>query len=471
MRRAIPMVCTALLGCARPAPPPTEKVHEPPLSPLSAGAQGTSVPLAGADLVGPIPLPSRATGRHAHGSATPIDFASDRPPLAIDVPTPPEGGAVGFTFADDRRGWVARLPGSQQLPAVAYGDGKIFASAGFSSYSFFALDADDGHILWSSQQLEDDGPTAPIFEDDRLYFNTESCTLFCMDARTGKKLWHKKIGDPTLSQPAVGGGLVFAAHPGSTGPELSAYRARDGEEVWTRTVGGELLAAPVIAGDSIYLSTIEGMSFRFNRSTGRKLWSRELHATTAPWIAGDALYVSREKHGHEIQSVISLANGAVLHDQFSVDAPYLSSLPRSLGDWKSVWAFEGSRPVVAGGVRYAAMGGELEASDATTGERLWSRHDPHARGRRSLGSVALAGPQLVVATHDGDLYGLDVDTGYTLWSYRTGHKIVAEPIVAKGWIFATTVDGEVIAMQAGDESLDGWHMFGGNPRHDGLVGT
>jgi outer membrane protein assembly factor BamB len=463
MKRAIPIACAALLGCARPTP--TEKALEPPPIALSPGA----------DLEGPIPAPVRDVRRHAHGSAAPIDFASDRPPLAIDVPTPPEGGAVGFTFADDRRGWVARLPGSQQLPAVAYGDGKIFASAGFSSYSFFALDADDGHILWSSQQLEDDGPTAPIFEDDRLYFNTESCTLFCMDARTGKKLWFKKIGDPTLSQPAVADGLVFAAHPGDTGPAFSAYRARDGAEVWTRTVGGELLAAPVIAGDSIYLSTTAGTSFRFTRANGRKVWSRELHATTAPWIAGDALYVSREKRGQEVQSVISLATGAVIQDQFAVDAPYLSSLPRAPAptteDWKKVWSFEGSRPVVMNGVRYAAMGGELEASDAFTGERLWSRRDPHARGRRSLGSVALAGTQLVVATRDGDLYGLDVDTGYTLWSYRTGHKIVAEPIVAKGWIFATTVDGEVIAMQAGDESLDGWHMFGGNARHDGVVGS
>jgi outer membrane protein assembly factor BamB len=199
------------------------------------------------------------------------------------------------------------------------------------------------------------------------------------------------------------------------------------------------------------------------------VWARRLDATTAPWIEGDQLFVARRSGGREAQAVIAIADGRVVGEPFSVAAPYLSSVPTSLDDWKRVWSFEGSRPVVVGGVRYAAMGGELEARDVATGERLWSRRDPSAGGRRALGSVALAGPEVVLSTHDGELFGLDVDTGYTLWSYRLGHKIVAEPVVARGWVFAATTDGRVIAMHTGDAALDGWHMFGGNPQHDGPV--
>ena len=68
----------------------------------------------------------------------------------------------------------------------------------------------------------------------------------------------------------------------------------------------------------------------------------------------------------------------------------------------------------------------------------------------------------MVATRGGEVYGLDVDTGYTLWSFGLGKRIVAQPVVAKGWVYATTTDGTVIALQVGDESLDGWHMWGGN---------
>ncbi|HMG22603.1 MAG TPA: PQQ-binding-like beta-propeller repeat protein, partial [Kofleriaceae bacterium] len=68
---------------------------------------------------------------------------------------------------------------------------------------------------------------------------------------------------------------------------------------------------------------------------------------------------------------------------------------------------------------------------------------------------------------DGTLFGLDVDTGYTAWSYAIGHRVIAEPVIAGGWVYASTDDGYVVALQVGDRTLDGWHMFGGSPRHDG----
>ena len=100
---------------------------------------------------------------------------------------------------------------------------------------------------------------------------------------------------------------------------------------------------------------------------------------------------------------------------------------------------------------------------------LWQRRYAGKEEQRSLGSVALAGSAIVVATRDGKLFGLDVDTGYTLWSYSIGHRVRAEPVIAKGWVYATTEDGYVVALDVADATLDGWHMFGGNAQHEGLV--
>jgi Ca-activated chloride channel family protein len=61
------------------------------------------------------------------------------------------------------------------------------------------------------------------------------------------------------------------------------------------------------------------------------------------------------------------------------------------------------------------------------------------------------------------------DSSYTLWSYAIGHRVIAEPVIANGWIYAATADGYVVALEVGDRTLDGWHMFGGNPRHSGPV--
>jgi Ca-activated chloride channel family protein len=457
------LISIGAAGCRRPAPLPP-----------APAKLGVATPAPGADLEAPPPAPAAGLHRSAGLEAgRPLDLGADRPATPVAVPTAPRGASIGFVFGDERRGWVTHIPDSLQLPAVAYGDGKVFVSGGFETYSFYALDADEGRIVWVTAQLPDNGPTAPIYEDegDDVIFNTESCTLVCLAAKTGKLRWAKRLGDPTLAQVAAAKGLVFAAHPGEGGPRLSAFRVADGARVWSRPVDGELYAAPVVEGDSVYASTVGGRSYRFEAATGKMVWSRALRATTAPFIAGGELFVSRREGGREAQIVVSAATGAILRAHAASPAPYLTDVPQdeTSDNWKQIWAFEGSRPVIARGVRYVARGGVIEADDPASGAAYWSRTDAKARGKRSVGSVAVAGSQLVVSTRAGQLYGLDVDTGYTLWAYDVGHPVVAEPIVARGWVYVATADGLVVALQVADPTLDGWHMFGGNSRHNGPV--
>lgn len=457
LRRIAVVVLAACGSPSAPSPAPLPPSDPPALRPQP-----------GADLEGPIAAPVRRGPSVPRTAAAMIDLANDRVVVPVDVPAPPRGAAVSFTFGDDRDGWAVRIPDSVQLPALAYGDGRVFVSGGFESRTFYALDAASGHIEWATQNLEDDGPTAPVFEDGRVIFNTESCTLFALDSKTGKRLWFKNIGDPTLGQTAVADGLVYASHPSPDGQALSAYRERDGAEEWSAWIGSELLAAPVIAGDSVYVSTTAGATFRFARKTGKRAWSAPLGATTAPWVDGDELFVTRRKAGKEQEIVVDATTGKIAREHATGTAPS-GDVPHDISDWKAVWAFEGSRPVIDRGVRYVAIGGEIQASDAKSGEPLWRRRYAAKPDARSVGTVAFAGSEIVISTRDGQIFGLDVDTGYTQWSYALGHDVVAEPIIAKGWVYVTTRDGYVIALNVADKTLDGWHMFGGDPRHDGMV--
>jgi len=85
----------------------------------------------------------------------------------------------------------------------------VYVSGGFEATTFYAMNATTGRIDWATTNLEDNGPTAAVFDDGRVVFNTESCTLFALDGKTGKRLWLRRLGDPTLSQTAVADGLVF----------------------------------------------------------------------------------------------------------------------------------------------------------------------------------------------------------------------------------------------------------------------
>ncbi len=473
---AVAIALVGLMGCdhalappgvATAAPSASEQalIDEPPAQP-----EARPRPRPGAVLAMAPPVPLRVPAAGPSRAPAPLDLAADRPALPVLVPEPPFGGAAPFTFAGERRGWVARMPEPRQLPALAYGDGRIYVSGGFESFSFHALDAETGAIAWSSLNLADNGPTAPIFINGDVIFNTESCTLFALDAATGRTHWKRWLGDPTLSQPAVADGLIFTAHPGDgTGYRFSAFKVSNGSMRWSRSIDDEVLGAPAVDGDAIYVTSIRGTTYRYRRKDGKRAWKARVRATTSPWVAGGEVFTSKRIDGREVQLVLSAETGAVLRRHRDVATSKLTDTPRSLDSWKKVWAFEGARPVVADGVSYMALGGEIYASDARSGDVMWHRRYGPGVGKRSLGTVALAGPQVVVATRAGDVHGLDVDTGYTLWSYALDHAVVAQPIVANGWVYVTTKDGRVIGLQVADPSLDGWHMYGGGPHHNGPI--
>ncbi|MBA2538262.1 MAG: PQQ-binding-like beta-propeller repeat protein [Deltaproteobacteria bacterium] len=459
-----PAALFLLAACGSSADAPS-----PVVEPAPTIVEPAPRPEPGVDLAGPIagtesaPMPRKP--------AVPFDLAADRAVVKVSVPVPPRGGSVAFTFADERPGWVARIPEAQQLPSVAYGHDRVFVSGGFNSVSFYALDATTGRIEWATTNLEDNGPTAAIVDGEDVLFNTESCTLFSLNAKTGKRNWLRYLGDPTLSQIALVDGLVYSSYPDpeAGGQMLGAFRSKTGAPVWSRSVGAELLATPVISGDSVYVSTIAGMTYRFEHRTGRTRWAKPLRATTAPWIVGDELFVTRRSGAKEQQIVVAVDTGKIVREHRVSAGSYAYDVPSSLESWETVWAFEGSRPVVDRGIHYVAMGNEVIASDAKTGESIWHRRYNTKADARSLGSVALAGSTIVVSSRDGKVFGLDVDTGFTLWSYDIGRKIVAEPIIARGWLYSTTTDGFVIALNVADKSLDGWHMFGGNAAKNGAT--
>ena len=111
----------------------------------------------------------------------------------------------------------------------------------------------------------------------------------------------------------------------------------------------------------------------------------------------------------------------------------------------------------------------MHCRDAESGELLWRRRYTDEARTRPASSPAIAGSQIVFGTRDGVLYGLDIDTGLTTWAYQVGEPVSAQPTVAHGWVYATTTRGTLVALEVGDRELDGWHMWGGNARHNGPV--
>ncbi len=438
-------------------------------------------------------------GTVAHPDDT---LGSRQAALPLRVPHPPRGATARFNFDGGKRGWVTAMPNDQLLTSPAYHDGRVYLGGGFASHRFYALDAFTGESAWTLA-APDGGPSAPIvlasslaFPRDTVIFNTESCTLFCADAATGELLWKRWLGDPLMSQPAAAGDLVISAFPTGGKHRLGAFRVLDGEPVWDIELEADVIQAPHVRNDDVFVATMDGTVLRVRARDGHVYWRRDLGATSPVWVDGDrALVTRRVDEGGRIDEqpvVLEVASGRVLSRGERVSAPYLAGDSRdrrlaasTAGAWGGVphgehlglanvasgWAFQGSAPTAAEGRLYQAIGGTLVAREIATGEKLWERVYREADTAQALSPPAVVGSQLVFGTVDGKLYFSDIDTGMTIRAYDVGAPIVFQPVVAEGWVYVATGEGDLIGLEVGDPAFDGWHMWGGGPGHSGPVPT
>jgi Ca-activated chloride channel family protein len=415
---------------------------------------------------------------------------------------------------DGKSGWKVSIPGGHALATPAVVGDTVFVGGGFGSYEFYAFDAKSGNARWAIK-VSDDGPTAAVVADDKVVFNTESCTLFVVDAHSGKQLWSRWLGDPLMSQPAVADGTIYMAYPGGDGRHhLVALALADGKTRFDRAIAGDIISAPVVDGDSVYLTTFDGTVYRYERQSGKLAWQSKMNATSAPFIFHGQVHVAqgrvvagKDGKREKEEAFRTLTVEGRLQDAVKARkaAPYLegtvqdrsgyaaeqSAADSSVGfgggapataksheakanigqgTVRGLWEFQGSRPLVVGKANYSTQGDSILAIEADSGLPLWTHRlagDVAKVGGHLAAPPSYAGGKLVVAGTSGDVIGYDAQSGKELFRYGLREEIRFQPALAGGSIFVGTTRGTLVCIATGDHSLDGWTMWGGGPRHNG----
>jgi Ca-activated chloride channel family protein len=442
--------------------------------------------------------------------AKPADASGARRGTVEAIPT--KGlSAQPFLAPSGQRGWKVRIPGGRALATPAVVDGMVFVGGGFGSNEFYAFDAATGRPRWAIR-VSDDGPTAAVVAEGRVVFNTESCTLFVVDARTGKHLWSRWLGDPLMSQPAVHAGVVYMAYPGPDGEHrLIALRLADGETVFERRIAGDIISAPVVDGDSVYLTTTDGTVYRHALADGKLLFERKLNATSAPSLVEGEVYVAQNDPTakgdtrREGFRRLDKEGGSRGELQASREAKYLDSSVQDRSQYagkqksddssvgfgggapaaaktaaakanlgqgtvRGIWEYQGSRPTIVKDRNFVTQGDVVRGLDRKSGKVLWEKKlagDASSVGGHLGTPPAYAGGKLVVGTAQGDVVGYAPDGGAELFRVATGEEIRFQPALVGGRIFVGTAAGALVAIESGDATLDGWTMWGGGPEHDG----
>jgi outer membrane protein assembly factor BamB len=209
---------------------------------------------------------------------------------AVRIPT--DHLRVGRFESNGVSAWLVDIPGGKPLATPAVVGDRVYVGGGFGSHEFYCFDAGSGRPVWALR-VSDDGPSAAVVHDGLVAFNTESCTLFVVDARTGDHVWSRWLGDPLLSQPAAHRGVVYMAYPTSGSHSLAAFGMRDGGLRWEAPISSDVISAPIVAGDSVYFTTFDGIVHRRRLMDGAPIYARPMNATSAPWVSGEDVHVAQ----------------------------------------------------------------------------------------------------------------------------------------------------------------------------------
>ncbi len=311
-----------------------------------------------------------------------------------------------FDAKTGRDVWTAKIsrPGEKTRIAfgggVSFGDGRVYATSGYGLVA--AYDAATGSQIWRAD-LKVPLRGAPSFDDGRIFVVSQDNQLSVLSADKGETLWDSvgTVEATSLmgaSPPAVSAGTAVVGY--SSG-ELMAMRVENGRMVWqdalARTGRTAAIAAltdidapVVIDAGRVYAIGHGGRIVALELATGQRLWERSLAGVSAPWVAGDYVYV------------------------VTVDGE-LVALTR--GEGKVRWVTQLQR---------------------------WRKEKKRKDPIRWTGPV-LASDRLILTNSLGQMISVSPYTGQLLSSVKLGDASYVSPVVADNMLFVLTDDGKLSA--------------------------
>lgn len=325
------------------------------------------------------------------------------------------------------------------------------------------------NIAWK-QTIPGKGWSSPIVLQGRIYLTTavpvsgskdQSLQALCLDAATGKELWHKEVflQDGKKAPPIHGKNSHASPTPLTDGKRLYVHFGHqgtacldlDGTVRWRTTKlryapvhgnGG----TPILVGDRLVFAA-DGSDQQFvaalDCTSGEVLWKTDRNCTAPKKFSfGTPLAITVDGK----QQVISPCSGAVI----AYDPADGKELWRVKHDGYSVIP----RPVFGHGLLFLSTGYDRPKimairpdgrGNVTKTHVAWTspKAAPHAP------SPLLVGDELYSISDGGVAACFDARTGEVHWQERIGGNFSASPLYADGRIYVLSEEGVTTVLRAG----------------------
>jgi outer membrane protein assembly factor BamB len=350
----------------------SDAAHASPTTPGAHGAAGDWTGFRGADRDGIY--------------RGPIRLAWDG--LAPMWKQPVGGGRASFSIADGRAFTIEQR---RQNEVVA------------------AYDVMSGRELWTNAWRErfsqwmggGEGPRAtPTWADGYVYALGGRGELRCLDAATGKVVWHVNILKDTgannlrwgmAASPLILGDAVIVLPGGTAGKSIAAYDRKTGKRLWTALNDKQAYVSPMLVTLGgvqqllvVSATRLVGVGLDKRQVLWQFPWKTDHDASAAqPVLVGDNRVFYSSGYGAGAVLVELTRNG----EAFEAREVWRSNRMKN----------RQSSSILHDGFIYGLDEGILACIDASTGALKWKG------GRYGHGQILLAGSHLVVITEQGDL--------------------------------------------------------------------
>ncbi len=282
--------------------------------------------------------------------------------------------------------------------------------------------------------------------DGIVYIGSEDGQLYCLNLSNGEKYWNFSTGSNGIfSSPAFSNGKVFVGNIGTD--QLWCLNASTGVPIWNFSwidSGKGMYSSPTVVGGYVYFGTdsskvfclpendpnsdgmISAAEITWQYTTTDMVWS-------TPAVVGNLVFIGvGDGLALGTNSVICLnkANGGLVW---------------SYNDGGNVLDVIGSPAVEGGFVYVASSKRNLYKLNAGTGAQVWRKG--LGPGGVAWGSPAVGYGRVFIGVDSNKLTCFDL-AGNKIWTYTATNKFRSSPTLADDKLYIGCMDGKVYCLSA-----------------------
>lgn len=327
--------------------------------------------------------------------------------------------------------WRRSLPAAVYTSPVMAG-GRVFV--GDDTGVFHALDARDGHTIWTYRTRGRIISTAAVHKH-QVVFGSADSTIYCLDTRTGQPLWTYTTTAPVMGSVAIHRGIAYI---GGSGHIFYALNMHTGQPVWQFAgLGGYCISRPTVAYNTVYFGAWDCYFYALDARTGQLRWK---------WTNG--------KRNDKFSPAAVWP--VVVNKRVFIAAPdrYMTCLDARTG--KQIWRTNRYkvRETAAADERGTMVFSKCMwdtvvafSAKADKPDTLWAVNAGFGYEHAPCMPLERGGT-VFVGTKNGLILGLDAHTGTTKWQYRIGTSLIQTTCpINKNECLVTSTDGTIIRLR------------------------